>query len=207
MVPEEPAVKQETPDDNSQPNEQDPNIVDWDGPEDPANPLNWSKFLRYLHIILVSLFTLYALVSPSLWPASIIINPTSRNLAASMFAPGAQQLVSEFHVINSTIAAFTITIYVLGFAIGPLLLAPLSELYGRLVIYHICGVFYFAFSLGCALSKDVAMFLVFRFICGCAGSGPMSIGGGTIADVTSQNERGKAMALFATGPLLGPVLP
>ena len=37
----------------------DPNIVDWDGDDDAANPLNWSKFLRNFHVILVSLFTLF----------------------------------------------------------------------------------------------------------------------------------------------------
>lgn len=130
----------------------------------------------------------------------------SRNLAASMFAPGADELAKEFHVTNSVLVTFTISIYLLGFALGPLLLAPLSEMYGRLIIYHTCSAFYFAFTLGCALSTDVAMFMVFRFICGCAASGPMSVGGGTLADVTSQRERGKAMGLFALGPLLGPVL-
>ena len=122
-----------------------------------------------------------------------------------MFAPGAEALAAEFHITNTTIEAFTVSIYVLGFALGPLVLAPLSELYGRLGIYYFCNVVYFAFTLGCALSTDTAMFLVFRFLCGCAASGPMSAGGGTVADVTSQSERGKAMALFAVGPLLGPV--
>lgn len=127
------------------------------------------------------------------------------NLAATMFAPAAAALAEEFHVTNNTLAAFTVTIYVLGFSLGPLVLAPLSELYGRLIIYHFCNAFYFAFTLGCALSKDMAMFLVFRFICGCAASAPMTIGGGTVADVVPQEKCGKAMAMFAMGPLLGPV--
>lgn len=38
----------------------DPNIVDWDGPDDPENPLNWSSFVRMMHVVLVSVFTLYA---------------------------------------------------------------------------------------------------------------------------------------------------
>lgn len=64
---------------------------------------------------------------------------------------------------------------------------------------------YFAFTIGCALSINVAMFLVFRFICGCAASGAMTIGGGTVADVIVPQKQGKAMALFAKGPLLGPL--
>jgi MFS family permease len=55
------------------------------------------------------------------------------------------------------------------------------------------------------LSSNTAMFLAFRFLCGCAASSSMSIGGGTIADLYDADERGKAMALFGLGPLLGPV--
>lgn len=38
----------------------DPNIVDWNGPDDPENPLNWSKTKKNLHVVIVSLFTLVA---------------------------------------------------------------------------------------------------------------------------------------------------
>ncbi|KAI1390884.1 MFS general substrate transporter [Hypoxylon trugodes] len=164
----------------------DPNIVDWDGPDDPNNPLNWPGPKKVFHIAYVSLFVLFA------------------NLAATMFAPGAAQLAEEFHITNSTVTTFTVSIYVLGFMIGPVILAPLSELYGRFAIYQICNVIYFSFTLGCALSKNVGMFLAFRFIAGCACAGPLTIGGGTIADVTFQQSRGKAMSAYILGPLLGP---
>ncbi|KAF3480260.1 putative transporter [Arthroderma uncinatum] len=166
----------------------DPSVVDWDGPDDPANPLNWPSPKINLHIAIVSLFILNA------------------NLAATMFAPGAAKLAKEFHITDPTVEVMTVSLYVLGFALGPIFLAPLSELYGRLPIYYFCNSVYFAFTLGCAFSTGVAMFLVFRFIAGCAASGPMSIGGGTIADITPLEKRGKAMALFTMGPLLGPVL-
>ncbi|KAI0802809.1 major facilitator superfamily domain-containing protein [Xylaria sp. FL0064] len=166
----------------------DPNIVDWDGPDDPENPYNWPKSKKMAHVLIVSAFSL------------------SANLASTMFAPGAEQLAAEFHFTSAIIETFTVSIYVLGFALGPIFLAPLSELYGRLVIYHICNVVYTAFTIGCAFSTNVEMFLVFRILCGIAASGPMSIGGGTVADITPQEERGKAIALFGIGPLLGPVI-
>jgi MFS family permease len=50
------------------------------------------------------------------------------------------------------------------------------------------------------------MFLAFRFITGCAGSAPLTIGGGTVADVIPQEKRGAGMAIFAVGPLLGAVI-
>ncbi|KAJ4421154.1 hypothetical protein N0V82_003918 [Gnomoniopsis sp. IMI 355080] len=123
-----------------------------------------------------------------------------------MFAPGAQDLAAEFNITNTIVDTFTVSIYLLGYVCGPLLIASISEIYGRLIIYHICNAIYLAFTIGCALSTDTAMFLAFRFICGCAASAPMAIGGGTIADLFQSEERGKAMALFGLGPLLGPVI-
>ncbi|KAI1816675.1 major facilitator superfamily domain-containing protein [Poronia punctata] len=167
---------------------QDENVVDWDGPDDPENPMKWSQAKKNFHIVIIGLFTLNA------------------NLAATMFAPGAKQLAEEFHVTDPILAAFTVNIYVLANLVGPLFLAPFSELYGRLIVYHVCNVAYVAFTLGCAFSTNVSMFLVFRVLCGLAASGPQSVGGGSIADITSQEERGRAIALWGTGPLLGPVV-
>jgi MFS family permease len=123
-----------------------------------------------------------------------------------MYAPGAALLLADFHSTNTTVGALTVTMYLLGFALGPLVIAPLSELYGRLIVYHVCNVLFLAFTIACAVSPDVGMFLAFRFIAGCAGSAPLTIGGGTVADVIPQEKRGAAMAIFAVGPLLGPVI-
>jgi MFS family permease len=122
-----------------------------------------------------------------------------------MFAPGAQKLAEEFGITKNIVASFTVSIYLLGFVVGPLLVSSLSEVYGRLIIYHTGNVVYLAFTIGCALSTDTAQFLIFRFICGCAASIPNTIGGGTVADLYQPSERGRALALFALGPLLGPV--
>ncbi|KAL3440555.1 major facilitator superfamily domain-containing protein [Aspergillus insuetus] len=164
------------------------NIVDWDGTDDPENPMNWPAWKRTTQVVLASAFLLTA------------------NLAATMFAPGAASLATEFHITSSTIVNLTVSIYLCGFAVGPMLIAPLSELYGRLVIYHTCNVVYIGFIIGCALGKNTGMFLVFRFLAGCASSGPLAVGGGTVADVVPPAQRGRAMSLFFMGPLLGPVL-
>ncbi|KAL4739985.1 major facilitator superfamily domain-containing protein [Aspergillus similis] len=176
--PDRTAVQQETKD----------NVVDWDGPDDPQNPRNWPAWKRTTQVVLASAFLLTA------------------NLAATMFAPGAASLAKEFHITSSTIVSLTVSIYLCGFAVGPMFIAPLSELYGRLVIYHACNVSYIGFIVGCALSKNTGMFLAFRFLAGCSSSGPLTVGGGTIADVVPPAQRGRAMSLFSTGPLLGPVL-
>ncbi len=122
-----------------------------------------------------------------------------------MFAPGAAALAKEFHITTSIVTSLTVSIYLAGFAVGPMVIAPLSELYGRLVVYHTCNVIYIGFIIGCALGKSTGMFLTFRFLAGCAASGPLAVGGGTVADVVPAAQRGKVMSLFFVGPLLGPV--
>ena len=62
------------------------------------------------------------------------------------------------------------------------------------------------FLTGCALSPGIASLLVFRLLAGIAGSCPLTIGGGSIADLNVQEKRGGAMALWALGPLMGPVV-
>lgn len=57
-----------------------------------------------------------------------------------MFAPGVPDLMIEFQSKSSELAAFCVSVYVLGFAAGPMVFAPLSEIYGRVVVYHICNI-------------------------------------------------------------------
>ena len=51
-------------------------------------------------------------------------------LGSSILAPGVPELVKDFHSTNIYLASLVVTVYLLGFAAGPLVLAPLSELYG-----------------------------------------------------------------------------
>lgn len=57
-----------------------------------------------------------------------------------MFAPGVPDLMVEFHTTSQELAAFCVSVYVLGFAAGPMLFAPLSELYGRQIVYNTTNV-------------------------------------------------------------------
>jgi multidrug resistance protein len=123
-----------------------------------------------------------------------------------MFAPGVPALMKEFHSDNDELASFVVSVYVLGLAAGPLIIAPMSELYGRLPCYHVCNGLFVIFTVACALSTNLNMLIGFRLLEGIAGSAPLTIGGGSIADVIPQEKRGIAMALFALGPLLGPVI-
>jgi len=122
-----------------------------------------------------------------------------------MCAPGIGGLATDFNISSHHVSTLAITIYVLGLAIGPMFIAPISEVYGRLFVYHTASLTFVAFLVGNALSKNISQFMAFRFLAGCAGGTPMALGGGTIADITTLEKRGVAMALFSLGPLTGPV--
>lgn len=166
----------------------DPNIVDWDGPDDPENPLNFSPMVKWSNIGVLSALTL--------------LTP----LASSMFAPGVPEVLQDFHTDSQSLATFVVSVYLLGFAAGPLVVAPLSELYGRLWVYHVCNVLFIAFTVACALATNMKMLIGFRFLAGALGISPITNGGGTIADMMAPEKRGSAMSIWAIGPLLGPVI-
>lgn len=168
--------------------EQDPNIVDWDGPNDPHNPRNWPTRAKIFNLLLVILLTL---MTP---------------LASSMFAPGVPEVLQDFRTGSTTLAEFVVSIYILGFAIGPLLISPMSEMYGRIPVYIVCNILFEIFTIACAVSSSLNQLIVFRFFAGCFGVCPVTLGGASISDLMDQDKRGVAMSLFGMGPLLGPVV-
>lgn len=130
----------------------------------------------------------------------------SRPLASSMFAPGASQVASEFGENNDLLVALVVSIYVIGLAVGPLVQAPLSEVYGRWVVYVTCDILYIVFTIACAVSSNMSMLIVFRFFAGCMGSAPLTIGGGSVADLFLPLERGRALSVYSLGPVVGPAI-
>lgn len=127
-------------------------------------------------------------------------------LASSMFAPGVPYVLEDFHSTSIILASFVVSIYLIGYAAGPLLCAPLSEVYGRFIVYVITNVFFVIFTIACAVAPSLNSLIGFRFLAGAAGSAPLVLGGGSVADLYKREERGSKMAIFAMGPLLGPVI-
>lgn len=182
----------------------DPNIVDWDGPDDPENPLNWTTKKKLTATISIALITLLTYAPPPLkWLSSLTQN---RPLGSSMFAPGVGQLVTDFKITSIELSSFVVSVYLLGYCFGPLLIAPVSEIYGRRIVYNVCNILYVIWTIACAVAPEIGSLTVFRFFAGCAGSCPLTIGAGSIADMFVQERRGSAMAAWALGPLIGPVI-
>lgn len=89
--------------------------------------------------------------------------------------------------------------------LGPLLLAPLSEIYGRRVILSGGNWFFVVWQIGCALSKNIETLIICRLFAGIGGSACLTLGAGVIADMFPADRRGLATSIWAMGPLLGPV--
>lgn len=127
-------------------------------------------------------------------------------LASSMLAPAIPEVMTEFKSTNQELASFVVSVYILGYAFGPIVIAPLSEIYGRVPLYHACNVLFIVFTVACAVSTNLNMLIGWRFLQGTFGSCPLTIGGGTISDMIIQQKRGGVMAIWALGPLMGPVI-
>ena len=123
----------------------------------------------------------------------------------SITVPGNQLIVNEFGV-SQTAAVLVLTIYTLGLAFGPPLIAPLSEAFGRLWVYRISFTMFLTFTAGAGGAKSSATLLVCRFLAGFIGSASLATGAGTIADLLQLRKSGPAGLVFILGPLLGPMM-
>ncbi|EED15848.1 conserved hypothetical protein [Talaromyces stipitatus ATCC 10500] len=168
--------------------DEDVNLVDWDGPDDPANPVNWSNMQKWTVIGLVS------------------FNTFNASMASSIFAPGVPQAMQDFHSNSSILFTFVVSVFIVGFIIGPLLLTPASELYGRMPVTHSANIIFLVASILCAVSVNIPMLIVFRLIMGLSGCVPVTLGAGFIADLMPVEKRGMALAIWTFGPLVGPVI-
>ncbi|KAG8353892.1 Efflux pump vrtL [Fusarium venenatum] len=168
--------------------DEDPNLVTWDGPQDPCNPHNWCRRKKWLSTILVSCFT--------------FISPVS----STMLAPALPDLAIEFKISSDFETYLLMSIFLLAYAIGPFLLAPLSEMFGRVVVLQSANMVYLVFNTVCGFSQTKQQMLVFRFLSGLGGSAPQALGGGVLSDCWRKEERGTATAIYSLAPFLGPAV-
>lgn len=96
--------------------------------------------------------------------------------------------------------------YILGFAIGPMFLAPLSEFYGRSPVYIITWFMLVILQIGLALAPNIGTIIVIRFLAGFFGSAPLTNSGGTISDLWKRDESGFPMAIYGLSSTGGPPL-
>ncbi|KAK1766625.1 MFS transporter [Phialemonium atrogriseum] len=141
------------------------------------------------------------------WATAILqsLSTFAVTFASSAYASGIEGVMQRFDV-SEEVATLGLSLFVLGFALGPLIWAPLSEMYGRKSVFVVSYTAYTAFSVAAACAPNITALLVLRFLASAAGSSSMTNAGGVVADMFSKAERGLATGLFATAPFLGPAL-
>ncbi|KAF1809781.1 MFS general substrate transporter [Eremomyces bilateralis CBS 781.70] len=155
---------------------------------DPGNPMTWAFWYKGWIIGSVSYST-----------ATVVLYSTSYTSAI----PG---IMAEFHVESQTTAVLGVTTYLLGLAVGSVLLAPLSEMYGRRPIYLIAMLLFGLLVLPCSLAQNLEAILVTRFFGAIAGSAMISNAPGTVNDIVEEDYRAMAFSIWSIGPMNGPVL-
>ena len=154
--------------------------------DDPENPLNWPMWIKWIYTILFSFSVISAAYGSSC-------------LSGGLFT------INDKYGVSTEVSTLTVSLMVLGFCVGPLLWAPLSEQIGRRPVYIISFGLYTIFNIPCALSPNIGGLLVCRFLCGVFAASALTNAGASLVDIHSDT-RGLAIAFFSFCPYSGPVL-
>lgn len=154
---------------------------------DPENPRQWSRRTKMANVAIIA--------------AMSILSP----LASSMFTPGIQQIADSLDSTPQVVIGCT-TGFVIMLGLGPLLLAPMSETFGRRKLYLVCFTCFALLQIPSALAPNIEMLIAMRTLSGFFGSVGIANGGGTISDMFPPQERAGVFGWYLLGPLLGPTL-
>lgn len=164
-------------------------IVDWYGPDDEENPKNWA-LSRKVVVTLAICFLTFSVYGGS-----------------SMITPSIPGLVEEFGV-SQTKGVLTLSVFILGYAVGPLFLGPPSDIpsIGRSTPYWLSMLSLVLFNIGAAKAQSYGTVIAMRLLAGMAGSPALATGGATLGDVWTDLALPKAISVWAIGAVCGPVL-
>ncbi|CAN6637433.1 polyamine transporter 1 [Trichomonascus vanleenenianus] len=165
--------------------------VDFDGPDDPTNPLNWPIKRKIKGAAPLALTTMVIA-----W-------------GSAAYAPAVPGIMEEFGV-SRIVALLGLSLYILGFAAGPVLWGSTSEYFGRKGPTLLSNFGLAVFTFGSAAAKDFQTLVLCRFFAGLIGSAPFAVVGGAFTDMFPNKLRGTALAVYLsavfTGPILAPVV-
>ncbi|KAI5457320.1 major facilitator superfamily [Mariannaea sp. PMI_226] len=171
--------------------EQEEYVVEFDGPDDPLHSQNWPMRKK----VTIASILAYTTVTST--------------FTSSIFSAATSHVAAQFHV-GLEVGLLGTTLYVLGFAVGPTLWAPLSELKGRRLPVVIAMFGFSIFSIGSATGKDIQTVLICRFFAGFFAACPLAVVAAIFSDMFDNRSRGTAIAVFSvtvfTGPLLAPFI-
>ncbi|KKK20387.1 hypothetical protein P175DRAFT_0553276 [Aspergillus ochraceoroseus IBT 24754] len=147
--------------------------------KDRRNPGNWSN-LRKSWIFLI-----------------LMLDILNSCLGSSVHSNAVGFIAKEFHVTSQAQKVLPMSVYLIGYAFGPILWAPMSEQIGRRNIVLATFVVFSIFTMACALSPNWPGFLIFRLLTGAFASAPIAVVTGILADMyQNHRSRGRAVALY-----------
>ncbi|KAH9476585.1 Caffeine resistance protein 5 [Psilocybe cubensis] len=164
-------------------------IVDWYDEHDQENPQNWSLRKRIFVLGLVSLLTFSVYIGSAIYTPSI---------------PG---VIEKFNVSKTT-ATLGLSLYVIGYGVGPLIFSPLSEVpsIGRTPVYMATLLIFVVLQLPTIYAPNIQTLLAMRFFAGFFGSPALATGGASIQDMFPIVKLPYALIAWSVGALCGPVL-
>ena len=129
----------------------------------------------------------------------------SATFGSSLFSPAAVGVQKEYHV-GSEVGTLGTSLFVLGYAFGPIIWAPMSELYGRRLPIVIASFGFGIFAIGVATAQNVQTVMICRFFDGLFGSCPLAVVAAIFADIYNNETRGLAISCFSATVFMGPLL-
>ncbi|OAL44718.1 MFS general substrate transporter [Pyrenochaeta sp. DS3sAY3a] len=160
-------------------------LVSWDGDADPLNPRSMSMLRRWSIVLICA-------------ASSLCVTCTS-----SLYTSTYGQLMPEFGT-SRLVCTLGLSLFVAGLGTGPMVLSPLSEFYGRRLIYICSFTFFLIWMIPCAVAPNMATMLIARFLDGVAGSAFLSVAGGTVGDMFAKHELSLPMMVYTASPFVGP---
>lgn len=162
--------------------------LEWDGPDDVGCPRNWPLWKRIFHTAIPALHGLVMYLRQSILQVTMLTIYST--LAASSYVPAIPSIQVHFGV-NQEVATLGVSLYLIGLALGPLPIAPLSEIIGRRYIYLVALPILVVFDIGAACAHNIQTLLILRFLGAIFGSGAIAVIAGTVVDVWDLNKGGQ----------------
>lgn len=161
-------------------------VVEFDGADDPQNPRNWPLGRKTVSTILYGLTTMGATWSSAIYSTAV------------------GEVAREFNTTED-VASLGTSLLLVGFSLGPLLWAPLSEHFGRRMVVLIPYFLGLCFTFGTAAATNFPTIAITRFLVGFFSSSPICITGGALGDMFQPEQRGNALLGYAGAVVGGPV--
>lgn len=127
-----------------------------------------------------------------------------RTFTCIAVVPIANQIVADLDDgrVSKSSSVLLVTIWELGEAAGPLLIAPLSEVFGRYPVMNGATILFVLATALAAVSQSTALFIGARALTGLSVASNV-LGPAIVGDMFAAEQRGSAISMIALAPLIG----